>query len=104
VINQNKDYIIKNGYVYRPKGIWTKNVHKFLHYLPNNGFSAAPLPVGFDELGNEIVTYIPGNTGGFPSNANLKSNNILTSAAKLLRKLHNVSTEFLQDINIDHSQ
>lgn len=45
-------FIIDNE-VHRPTGHWTKQIHKLLHYLREQGFYFAPNPLGFDEQGRE---------------------------------------------------
>ncbi len=96
--------VFKGNHVHRLLSSWTENVHRLLHHLRESGFYAAPLPIGFDEKGKEIVTYIPGKNGEFPSDAYLISETALISAAKLLRKFHDISVDFLIKQDIDHQQ
>lgn len=50
--------------VRRPAGPWTPAVHDLLRHVRANGFSLAPEPLGFDDRGREILSYIPGSTVG----------------------------------------
>jgi GNAT superfamily N-acetyltransferase len=48
------------GTVRRPTGPWTPSVHWLLHYLADQGFTAAPRPLGIDDQGREILTFANG--------------------------------------------
>ena len=54
-----------------------------------------PEVVGFDELGNELLTFIPGEVGNYPLSGSIRSERALVSAAKLLRQLHDCSVNFI---------
>ena len=81
--------------VVRPVGDWSTTVHALLTHLRAVGFDAAPIPLGFDNSGNEIVSYIEGDVANYPLSANVKSVAALNSAAALLRAYHNASATFL---------
>lgn len=49
--------------VRRETGYWTKQVHMLLAYLRAKGIQEAPVPIGFDENGREILSFIPGLVG-----------------------------------------
>ena len=83
--------------VHRPTGPWTNQVHKFLNHLRKNGFYSAPEPVGFDDKGLEIVSFIKGEVSNYPLSPNASSSKALLSAARLLRKFHDASQSFLAD-------
>lgn len=84
-----------NNEVHRPAGYWTRQVHKFLHFLREQGFCAAPEPLGFDEQGREVVSFIKGEVSHDLLSQNASSLKVLTSAAKLLRAYHDASQNFL---------
>jgi hypothetical protein len=46
--------------VRRPAGPWTPAVHALLTHLYEAGFRGAPRPLGIDERGREVLTFIPG--------------------------------------------
>lgn len=50
--------------VHRPAGPWTPAVHELLRHVRDRGFHFAPEPLGTDELGREVLAYIPGDTVG----------------------------------------
>ncbi|MFI7706517.1 aminoglycoside phosphotransferase family protein [Nonomuraea sp. NPDC049480] len=49
--------------VRRPVSASTPAVHALLRHLEAAGFAGAPRVVGVDELGREVLTYLPGATG-----------------------------------------
>lgn len=48
--------------VRRPRRPWNEDVHQLLTHLRERDFTLAPQPLGFDELGREVLSYIPGDT------------------------------------------
>ncbi|MDP3562560.1 MAG: aminoglycoside phosphotransferase family protein [Legionellaceae bacterium] len=87
--------------VHRPAGPWTKKVQKFLQSLREENFFEAPIPLGFDSSGLEIVSFIDGEVSNYPLSRNAASINALISAAKLLRRYHDASQCFLKQLKID---
>jgi Phosphotransferase enzyme family len=51
--------------VRRPVGPWTPTIHALLRHVRERGFDLAPEPLGVDEAGREILSYIPGSTVGW---------------------------------------
>ena len=52
------------GTVRRAAGPWTPAVHALLGYLASQGFAGSPRPLGLDEQGREVLTFLPGETVG----------------------------------------
>lgn len=52
--------------VRRQTGPWTASVHALLRHLEEVGFEGAPRVLGVDDLGREVLTFIPGETLGAP--------------------------------------
>jgi hypothetical protein len=50
--------------VRRPAGPWTPTVHALLDHVHQRGFQGAPRPLGLDQQGREMLSYIPGETIG----------------------------------------
>lgn len=48
--------------VRRLAGPWTPAVHALLAHLAGQGFTGAPRPLGFDEQGREVLTFLEGET------------------------------------------
>ena len=50
--------------VRRAAGPWTPAVHALLAHLAAKAFTGAPRPLGFDERGREVLTFLKGETTG----------------------------------------
>ena len=87
-----------NNEIHRESAYWSKQVHQFLYFLRKRGFNQAPLPLGFDEQGREIVSFVKGKTCDYPLSDDVASLEALVSAAKLLRSYHDASQSFLNEI------
>jgi hypothetical protein len=81
--------------VRRNVGPWTKQVHMLLAHLRAKGIQEVPVPLGFDQQGREILTFIPGLVGHSPL-PELRSDKILISAARLLRRIHDATEDMAQ--------
>lgn len=80
--------------VRRPAGPWTPAVHALLGHLHAAGFRGAPRPLGLDELGREVLTFIPG-TIAWPDNFHLLDpGDRLRRVARLIRGFHDAVTGF----------
>jgi Ser/Thr protein kinase RdoA (MazF antagonist) len=84
------------GTVRREAGPWTKQVQWLLAHLRANGILEVPAPLGFDELGREMLSYLPGEVGHYPLSEAMRSDVVLISAAKLLRRIHDATTAIAQ--------
>jgi len=94
--------IIRNGEtIHRPAGVWTPTIHKLLHYIRAHGFLGGPEPLGFDNAGNEVVSFLPGEVSNYPLSKTAVSTKALVSAARLLRAYHDVSVSFLNELQGD---
>jgi len=43
---------------------WSPSVHRLLVHLRGTGFDGAPQSLGVDDLGRDVVSYLPGKTVG----------------------------------------
>jgi hypothetical protein len=82
--------------VRRETGPWTERVQALLLHMHEKGISETPVPLGFDEYGREILTFLPGTVGHDPLPVALRSDEILVSAAKLLRRIHDATEDVAQ--------
>lgn len=89
--------------VRRPAGPWTESVHALLRHVRAVGFTAVPHPLGFDEAGNEIVTFLEGEVCNYPLSAAAASEEALVSAAQLLRAYHEATCSFLAQNQESHT-
>ncbi|MCK2236955.1 MULTISPECIES: aminoglycoside phosphotransferase family protein [unclassified Crossiella] len=72
--------------VRRTASRWTPAVHELLRGLRRAGFTEAPEPLGFDEQGREVLSFVPGEVTDDP-----RTEAAVVSAARLLRRFHDAS-------------
>ncbi|WP_437274670.1 phosphotransferase [Sorangium sp. So ce375] len=80
--------------VHRPATAATPAIHRLLRHLRTAGFDAAPEPLGHDDEGNEVLSYLDGEVHN-PLPAELRTPELLASAATLLRRFHDASATFV---------
>ncbi|PFG17331.1 phosphotransferase family enzyme [Propionicimonas paludicola] len=81
--------------VHRPAGRHTPTVHRLLTHLRRQGFDGAPMPVGFDDEGREVLTYVVGDVyESLPPG--VRTTALVASAGALLRRLHDASLSYEQ--------
>lgn len=84
---------IRDGLVWRRTRPWSPNIHLLLAHLHANGFAAAPRASGYDDIW-ERVTFLDGRTADLDLDHEARSGHALTSAARLLRRLHDCTVGF----------
>lgn len=81
--------------VRRPAGPHTPAVHALLAHLHAAGFDGAPRPLGVDQRGREILTFIPG-TVPWPDRFDLlEPGERLVRVATLIREFHDAVAGFV---------
>jgi Ser/Thr protein kinase RdoA (MazF antagonist) len=84
--------------VRRPAGPWTPAVHALLGHLHAAGFHGTPRPLGIDERGREVLTFIPG-TPAWPDRFSLlDGDGQLGRVGRLIRDFHDAVTGFTPPI------
>lgn len=81
--------------VRRPTGPWTPAVHALLAHVRAAGLPYVPEVLGFDELGREVLAYVPGSTFGndeWPDWA--RSDALLEQAMRWLAAYHEAVRDF----------
>lgn len=85
--------------VRREAGPWTPAVHALLRTLRAAGIEAVPEPIGFDDRGREVLSFLPGEVGAYPLPDWLWDPTILDDAGALLRRVHDASVPLVvQDL------
>lgn len=74
--------------VRRPPTANSEFVRRLLHHLAANGFGAAPIHLGLDEQGRDVLTFIDGDV---PAGLAFHGENALSHAAALIRRFHDLS-------------
>lgn len=77
--------------VRRPVRPFTATIQTYLAHLHNVGFTGAPVPLGIDEQGREVLSYVPGDVPREPLPAKTAGEDVLTALARLIRRLHDAS-------------
>lgn len=89
----NMNAVVRVGAtVRRTAGPWTPQVHRLLAHLRGKGIQEAPEPLGFDEQGREVLSFLPGLAGHEPL-PELRTDAILVAAAHLLRRIHDATED-----------
>jgi Phosphotransferase enzyme family len=94
----NVDGAVRAGdTVRRSAGPWTAAVHALLAHLADKGFTGAPRPLGFDEQGREILTFLAGETIGIrkPRPAWVHAEATLVQVARWMRTYHQAVADFI---------
>jgi Phosphotransferase enzyme family len=83
--------------VRRAAGPWTPAVHALLAHLASQGFAGSPRPLGLDERGREVLTFLPGETVGsrLPWPGWTHDPGTLVQVARWLRGYHQVVAGFV---------
>jgi len=76
--------------VRRPQNARSPFVHRLLQSLEASGFSGAPRFLGIDDRQREILSFLPGDV---PANLGVFNDAQLSTAARLLRALHDATQD-----------
>ena len=77
--------------VRRPLRPFSLTVQAYLAHLRDAGFTGAPLPLGVDEQGREVLSYVPGDVPRNPLPPETAGDDVLVALARLIRTLHEAS-------------
>ncbi|WP_171163561.1 aminoglycoside phosphotransferase family protein [Streptomyces sp. I05A-00742] len=80
--------------VRRPAGPWTPAVHALLAHLHAVGFRAAPRPLGIDEQGREVLTYVPGDVVWPDRFALMEPERRLARVGRIVGEFHDAVQDF----------
>jgi hypothetical protein len=78
--------------VRRPLRPFSLTVQAYLARLRDAGFAGAPLPLGVDEQGREVLSFVPGDVARWLPPAQTAGEDVLAALARLIRALHEAST------------
>ncbi len=91
----NMSEVVRRGQaVHRTAGPWTPTVHRLLEHLHDHGVGWLPRPLGLDERGREILTYLPGTVPGYPMPSWVWSEDVLVEAGRRLAQVHRAGAGF----------
>ncbi len=80
--------------VRRRAGPWTPAIHGLLTHIRQRGFRDGPEPLGYDDRGREILTYVEGEAGRYPLPEWMWSEEVPLAVARLLRRYHDATLGF----------
>ena len=81
--------------VRRPAGPHTPAVHALLTHLHAVGFRCAPRPLGIDERGREVLSYLPGAPVHPDHRHLIDPERALVEIGRVIREFHDASAEFV---------
>ena len=91
----NRGQVVRVGdTVRRPQRTTGAATRALLHHLADAGFTGAPRFLGVDELGREVLSYVPGTAVTPPYPAWALTEEALVSVAHLLRDYHQAVSTF----------
>ncbi len=92
---------LENGRVFRvgdtvrrPAGVWTPTIHALLRHLESKAFPS-PRPLGLDEKGREVLSYLPGRVSLWPWPAALLAESGPAQVGALLNAYHAAVADFV---------
>lgn len=77
--------------VRRPIRPYTATVQAYLAHLHSAGFAGAPVPLGIDDQGREVLSYVDGDVPHRPLPAETAGDDVIAALARLIRRLHDVA-------------
>jgi hypothetical protein len=77
--------------VRRPVRPYTKTIDAYLVHLHQAGFQDAPVPLGVDRQGRQVLSFVPGDVPKEPLPAECASQDVLIALAELVRRLHDAA-------------
>jgi hypothetical protein len=77
--------------VRRPLRPFSLTVQAYLAHLRDTGFAGAPLPLGVDEQGREVLSFVPGDVARWLPPEETAGEKVLVALARLIRSLHEAS-------------
>lgn len=93
--NVNGQVVRVGDTVRRAAGPWTPAVHALLAHLHDVGFDGAPRPLGVDEQGREVLSFVPG-TVAWPDHFHLFDDAAaLRRVGRLIRDFHDAVASFV---------
>ena len=80
--------------VRRTAGPWTPAVHALLAWVREHGVTCVPAPLGLDDDGREVLSWMPGEVAGWPVPDWLWAAETRARAGTLLRLVHDATLGF----------
>jgi hypothetical protein len=89
-------HVVRIGHtVRRPVRPFTATIQSYLQHLHDRGFHDAPLPLGYDVEGREVLSFVAGDVPQEPLPDYACTDDVLAPLAKLIRRLHDAAADFV---------
>lgn len=85
------DVVRVGSTVRRPVRPFTATIQAYLRHVRAQGFDAAPEPLGVDEQGREVLSFVPGDVPVEPLPDAATTVEVLVDLARLVRRLHDAA-------------
>ncbi|RTZ13557.1 phosphotransferase [Vibrio aquaticus] len=86
--------------VYRPLQPWSPTIHLILKHLERENVGESPRFLGVNQE-QEVLSFVVGNTYNYPLVGAIATVDALTSAGKLLRKIHDSTVPLLNQVDVN---
>jgi Phosphotransferase enzyme family len=90
-------YVVRIGHtVRRPVRPFTATIQAYLQHLHDRDFHDAPLPLGYDVEGREVLSFVAGDVPQEPLPDFACTDDVLPPLATLIRRLHDAAADFVE--------
>src|SRR4051812_19754214 len=90
----NVSKVVKIGdTVRRSAGPWTPTIHRLLKHVRAKGLLWVPEPLGLDDSGREVLSFIPGDVPHARPEW-IWTEQVLTDVARAMREWHDATADF----------
>ncbi len=93
--NQTAGIVRVGETVLRPGQPWSPAIRVLLEHLATVAPRIAPCPLGIDERGRQVETFIEGTVGHHPLDGPMRDDAALIAAARLLRRYHDATIDLV---------
>lgn len=91
----NVNTVLRSGdTVRRTAGPWTPSVHALLAWVRERGVTCVPEPLGIDDEGREVLSWMPGEVVDWPIPDWLWTAHVRAQAGSMLRAVHDATVGF----------
>jgi hypothetical protein len=81
--------------VRRPAREFTATIQGYLGHLQDRGFRDAPVPLGYDDAGREVLSFVRGEVPVEPLPEAATGTEVLRALARLVRRLHDAAAGWI---------
>jgi hypothetical protein len=93
-------YVVRVGdTVRRPARPFTATIQTYLRHLHDRGFHDAPTPMGYDEQGREVLSFVAGDVPQEPLPDYACTDEVLRPLGRLIRRLHDAAADFTPPVD-----